>query len=81
MKTATINQDFALVLQHIKESGEEDLTGLSESLRFDRRRLGHIVQALQHKGLIVVSRDAWIRLSRKGQRVIRFYWPEAASKG
>lgn len=81
MKKIELPEDYAIVLQQVKEMGEEDFTSLAESLRISRPRLLHIVKNLQHKGLILVSRstysDAWIRLSTKGQRLMDFMWPEA----
>jgi predicted transcriptional regulator len=81
MKNITLPADYALVLQQVNESGEEDLDTLSESLRVDKRRLSHIVQALHHKGLIYFSKDTyqdpWIRLSAKGRQLVRYVWPES----
>lgn len=81
MQHIELPTDYALVLQQVGDSGEEDLANLAETLRFDRPRLAHIIQSLQHKGLIQVSqaagRDAWIRLSTKGRRVMSSLWPEA----
>ncbi len=81
MQHIEIPTDYALVLQQVGDNGEEDLTNLAETLRFDRQRLMHIIQALQHKGLIQVTqtagRDAWIRLSSKGKRVMSTLWPDA----
>lgn len=83
MKKLILNTDALLVLLHIKDNGQEDFTSLVESLRFDRQRLGHIIQGLQHKGLIMVSRstysDAWIQLSAKGQRLFQGMWPDTAA--
>ena len=36
-KNLNLTTDEALVLQQISESGEEDLTGLTESLQMSRR--------------------------------------------
>ncbi len=75
--------DYALVLQQVDEHGEEDFTNLAESLSMDRKRLSHIVHALQHKGLLQVSMarssgsDIWIRLSSRGQRLVAAIWPES----
>ncbi|HSX35327.1 MAG TPA: hypothetical protein VLH84_00145 [Patescibacteria group bacterium] len=81
MKHIELPEDYAIVLQQVHEAGEEDFTMLAESLRFSRQRLAHIIESLQRKGLILVRRstysEAWIRLSGKGQRVIRSLWPEA----
>lgn len=79
--------DYALVLQTVHENGEEDFANLAETLRFDRRRLAHIVEALRHKGLIYLNRstsgssDAWIRLSSKGRKCMTNIWPESSTHG
>lgn len=71
--------DFALVLQEIRENGEEDLFNLDESLDVSRSRLSHIVQSLRSKGLVSISRSVWgetqIRLSVKGQKLTNYIWP------
>ena len=81
MHIRSLPADYALVLQQVEESGEEDFTTLAESLRLDRPRLAHIVEALQHKGLLVLSRssyaDTWIRLSSKGRHFLQYMWPES----
>lgn len=80
-------RDYALVLQTVHESGEEDFANLAETLRFDRPRLAHIVESLRHRGLIYFSRsagalgrsstDVWIRLSAKGRKIVETIWPES----
>lgn len=80
MHTVEMPADYALVLQQVEENGQEDFTNLAESLHIDRKRLTHIVQALQHKGLIRVKRAAqgtWISLSKRGQRLMDSLWPES----
>jgi len=80
MQIIELPEDQALVLQQVCEAGEEDLSMLSESLRFDRRRLSHIVQALHHKGLIYFNRknyqNPWIRVSAKGRKFMTYMWPD-----
>ncbi len=82
MKHLKLPEDYRLVLKQISDMGEEDFAALAESVRLSRARLAHIVQSLQHKGLLLVSRsgygDAWIRLSSKGRRISQFMWPEAS---
>ena len=83
--------DYALVLQTVHENGEEDFANLAETLRFDRKRLAHIIEALRSKGLIYLNRstspigrsstDAWIRLSAKGRKCISTIWPESTATG
>lgn len=81
MQAIKLPADYALVLQQIKENGEEYFTNLAETLRFDSRRLAHIIQALRHKGLITLKQydqeELWIQLSTKGKRLMRFIWPES----
>lgn len=81
MHMISLPEDYALVLQQVNETGEEDFNNLAESLRFDRGRLSHIIDSLQHKGLVVMSRagqyDTWIRLSAKGRRLLNYMWPES----
>jgi DNA-binding MarR family transcriptional regulator len=79
--------DYALVLQTVQENGEEDFGNLAETLRFDRQRLDHIVDALRHKGLIYLSKstrsgsEAWIRVSSKGRKWMTNIWPESSVSG
>jgi predicted transcriptional regulator len=75
MKTLELNEDSALVLQQIEEAGEEDFENLNESLRFGRNYLAHIIQNLQHKGLITIK-GQWIRLSAKGRKTTELIWPK-----
>jgi predicted transcriptional regulator len=81
MKAIELPEDYALVLQQVNETGEEDMDTLAEYLRFDRKRLAHIIQALHHKGLISFSKTAYqsslIRLSAKGKQFISYVWPES----
>ena len=82
MITTNMPADYVLVLHQVDEHGEEAFTNLAESLSMDRKRLSHIVHALQHKGLLKVSmaqRDIWIRLSSRGQRLVATIWPESTS--
>jgi DNA-binding MarR family transcriptional regulator len=80
MHTVAIPHEFALVLYQVEENGEEDFTNLAETLGFDRKRLSHILHALQHKKLIKVDRTphgVWFSLSSKGKRLMAAIWPEA----
>ncbi len=85
MKTVHLPEDYALVLQQVEEIGEEEFDTLAETMRFDRKRLTHIVQALRHKGLIVMSQrgrsEPWIRLSSKGRQLMQYLWPESSAPG
>jgi hypothetical protein len=81
MKKIELPNDYALVLQQVHESGEEDFAGLADSLRFTPGRLAYILQDLAQKHLIV-SRNAgygiWVRLSARGKRFMHTMWPESA---
>ncbi len=72
--------DYALVLQQIREEGEGDVSSLAETLHLNRARIKHIIKSLQSKGLLLVKSssygEAWVRLSRKGQRMVTYIWPE-----
>ena len=82
MKTEHLPADYALVLQQIGEDDGDDLATLAETLRFDRGRIAHIVQALHHKGLVVIRGlergSPWLMLSGKGKRLMVYLWPESA---
>lgn len=84
MQHIELPRDYALVLQTVHENGEEDFANLAETLRFDRQRLTHIIDALRHKGLIYLTSpatigmgDAWIRVSAKGRKCMATIWPES----
>ncbi|HSX33222.1 MAG TPA: hypothetical protein VLF91_02700 [Candidatus Saccharimonadales bacterium] len=72
--------DYLAVLRFILRTGQQDLTALAESVRISRDRLVHIVESLQHKGLVLISRSAysegWISLSSKGRRLARLIAPD-----
>lgn len=73
-------EDYALVLQQIKENGEEDFLSLAESLSISKGRLHHIIESLHRKRLITINwskwSESWIRLSAKGQKLTNYIWPE-----
>jgi predicted transcriptional regulator len=75
MKNLSLNEDSALVLQTIEESGTEDFDSLNESLRFGGSYLSHVLESLKHKGLIKVQ-GSWISLSSKGRKTTGLIWPE-----
>ena len=45
----TLSTDEALVLQHISESGEDDIIGLAQSLRMSRQRVAALLTHLKNK--------------------------------
>lgn len=77
-KNLNLPTDYALVLQQIQEDGEDDIASLSYSLSISPHRIFHIVKALQHKGLVQIYDDAFVSLSGKGKRMLRYVWPEAS---
>lgn len=82
MKHITLPTEYAVVLQQVNETGEEEFQYMAESMRFDTAKLAHIIQELHHKGLIISRQSSyglWIRLSAKGRKVIRTLWPEATA--
>lgn len=76
-KTINLPTDYALVLQQIKEDGEDDIDTLSHTLSLNRHRVSHIVKALHHKGFVQVYGDMRVVLSRKGKKIVSYLWPES----
>lgn len=75
-------EDYALVLQQINEDGSDGFEDLVGALQLDRGRLGHILRALHHKGLIRIEHvsfgeEIWLSLSAKGKRFVSLLWPES----
>ena len=82
MQKIQLPNEYALVLQQVHESGEEDFAGLADSLHFTPGRLAHVLQDLAHRRLIVSRRAGygiWVRLSARGKRLIHSLWPESAT--
>lgn len=79
MQAINMPEDYALVLQQIDESGQEDFDGLSQALHIARRRVMHIVSSLQRRGLVRLTQETaygpLIELSRSGKRLIHYMWP------
>lgn len=82
MKTTAsiqISNEEAIVLQQISESGEEDVTGLSRSLRMNHHHVIRMLERLKRKGLVSIKAaygNWWIHTSAKGTQLIRYMWPE-----
>ena len=75
----TLSTDEALVLQHISESGEDDIIGLAQSLRMSRQRVAALLTHLKNKGLVRIKPtygDWWVQTSRKGSALVQNMWPE-----
>lgn len=77
-------EESALVLQQIRESGEEDFNNLADNLRLPRKRLALILQDLRQQRLVLIrqslySNESWIRLSSKGRQLLHYIWPETVS--
>ena len=77
MRSIELPSDYQQVLRQVDAEGEEDFSNLAETLSYDKRRLSHIIHALQHKGLVHVSwqrRNGWITLSSRGRRLAAALW-------
>lgn len=79
MKSVNIPEEYALVLQQIDESGQEDFDNLANSLHIARRRIIHIISSLQHRGLVRLTQQTaygpLIELSLSGKRFVQYLWP------
>lgn len=79
MKTINMPEEYALVMQQIDESGQEDFDNLAQTLHIARRRVVHIVSSLQHRGLVQLTHQTaygpLIELSRNGKRLMQYLWP------
>ena len=78
MKELTPNE--AIVLQQVHEDGEDDTRTLASTLGMSRHHVLTIIERLERKGLIAIDNDfdgLWVRLTRKGQYIMRQIWPEA----
>ena len=74
----------AIVLQQLHEDGEDDVSLLSRQLGLPRGRILALVNSLKQKGLIIINHEyqgTWVRLSRKGNRLIAYLWPEMQLRG
>jgi DNA-binding MarR family transcriptional regulator len=74
----------AIVLQQLHEDGEDDISLLSRQLGLPRGRILALVNSLKQKGLLIINHDyqgTWVRLSRKGNRLIAYLWPEMQLRG
>jgi DNA-binding MarR family transcriptional regulator len=75
----TITPHDALILQQISEDGEDDVMSLASELHEPRGKVLARLNALRSKGLITVVDNyngIWVRLSRKGKRMVSYLWPE-----
>lgn len=70
----------AIVLQQVNEDGEDDIRTLASQLGMSRTSLYSTIERLKHKGLVAMNNsldDLWIRLTRKGQQLVHYVWPES----
>lgn len=70
----------AIVLQQVHEDGEDDTRTLAQQLGMSSRHVLMIIEQLKGKGLVAINSDfngLWVRLTRKGQHIMRQLWPEA----
>lgn len=82
MQKRHLPNEYALVLQQVHESGEEDFAGLADSPHFTPGHLAHVLQDLTHKRLIISRRAGygiWVRLSARGKRLMHALWPDSAA--
>ena len=79
LQTINLTNDEALLLQQISENGEDDVSGLAQSLRMSRRHVAARLEQLKNKGLVTMQStydDLWVRVSVRGRRLVRYLWPE-----
>lgn len=70
----------AIVLQQVHEDGEDDTKTLSRMLGMSRQHMMAILGHLKRKGLVVIDGGydgLWVHLTRKGQQLMHYMWPEA----
>ncbi|HMS92826.1 MAG TPA: winged helix DNA-binding protein [Candidatus Saccharibacteria bacterium] len=70
----------AIVLQQVHEDGEDDTRTLAQQLGMSRQHILTIIERLKSKGLVAIDSSLdglWVRLTRKGQHIMRQLWPEA----
>ena len=69
-----------LILQQISDDYEEDVADLARELGEPRDKVIGRLHALHRKGLVSISNSytgAVVRLSRKGNALLRYMWPES----
>jgi Mn-dependent DtxR family transcriptional regulator len=76
-KAVNLPVEYILVLQEINDDEHENVANLSHSLRISYKRMLHIIRELQHKGLIQFSDYMSVKLSRKGDRLLKQLWPSS----
>ncbi len=70
-----------LILQQISDDYEEDTANLAQELGEPREKIMSRLHALRRKGLVVLSEGYTglvVRLSRKGNALLHYMWPESA---
>lgn len=82
MKHINLTPSEAIVLQQVGEDVEDDAWSLARRVGMTRRHVMSIISRLQHKGLIALDSNIgglWVRLTRKGQQLMSYVWPEATT--
>jgi len=70
-----------LILQQLNDDYEEDVVSLARELGEPREKIIGRLHALRRKGLVTISNSyagMVVRLSRKGNALLRYVWPESA---
>lgn len=77
--TINLSTNEAIVLQQLHEDGEDDMETLQAQLGMSRNHFMELLHNLKQKGLLIINRDyheTWVSLSRKGNQLISYMWPE-----
>ena len=80
MEQNALTPNQAMILQQIYEDDEDDVRSLSYELGMSRKNTIRGILKLEHKGLVDLH-DTFdglvLRVSRRGNAVVRKLWPEA----
>lgn len=80
LKNSQLTTTEAIVLQQLHEDGEDDISQLSQQLNISHGRIVSLINTMRQKGLLIIQHDyqgTWVRLSRRGHRLVSYVWPEA----
>ena len=75
-----LSDNEALALQIIQEDGGEDAKTLADQLGTSKKYTMNLVSKLKQQNLIAIKRagdDLWINLTKKGQMLMQYLWPES----
>lgn len=82
MSKTNLSPKEAILLQHIDEQGEEDITSLANELKEPKGAVLARLRSLRQKGLVIIKdsyQGMWIQLSQKGKLTLRYIWPEMSA--